>query len=247
MVTFLIVLITLSMNMDELSASLHLETGMAYLNQGLPEQAEEEFNTVLDIGDDFPEAILGLGLVDVKRGSFESAAEHFRQYMETCPDDYRGYLELAKLFLETGKPDSAAPLAETAFDLSPGEPPVWMICGKINMELDDPLAAEHWFERGVSLGGGDSAMDFTVLLARVYRLTGRSQEARNLLLPAVEAGYAPACWELVKVYLEWEDYLRAGDAIKRYLFLEPEGTFADSAILVLEELGESGRYMYRQP
>lgn len=243
MVTWLFVLIlTLSVDIDDLTANLHLESGMAMLEQGLLEQAEEEFNSALEIGEEYTTALLGLGMVNGRRSSWTAARQYFMMYISACPDDFRGYSELADLYLTTGKPDSAALMSDSAFMRAPSQPSIWLLCGRVALELGNMADAEGWFARGVD-DGGDTSMESLVLLASVYRRTERGQEARELLLPAVEGGYAPACWELARVYLGWEDYLRAGDAIRRYLMLSPEGTYADSAYMVLEELGESGDYM----
>ena len=235
-------LIPLSFDIDDLSAQLHLDTGMAYMQQGLLEQAEEEFHQTLELSEDYHTAVLGLGMIHAMRMSWDSAADYFRQYIETCPDDYRGFFELSKLYLDTGKPDSAAFMSDSAFIRSPTTPSIWLQSGRAWLELGEMDTAEMWFSKGVQNEGSTDLLSL-VLLASVYRRTSRGAEAREILLPAVEAGYAPASWELAKVYLGWKDYLRAGDAISRYLMLSPEGYYADSAMLVLEELGESGNYI----
>jgi tetratricopeptide (TPR) repeat protein len=235
-------LVTVTIDIDDLSAQLHLDTGRAFMQQGLLEQAEEEFREALEISEEYHEAVLGLGMISMLRESWDPATDYFRQYISACPDDYRGFYELAKLYLETGKPDSAALMSDSAFARAPSNPQIWLLSGKALYELEEMDSAETWFSRGFQ-DQGETAMESLVLLAAVYRRTSRGSEARELLLPAVENGYSPACWELAKVYLEWEDYLRAGDAIDRYLMLSPAGYYADSALLVLEELGESGSYI----
>ena len=235
-------LIPLTIDIDDLSAKLHLDTGMAYIQQGLLEQAEEEFNRTLELSENYHTAVLGLGMIHAMRMSWESAADYFRQYIDTCPDDYQGYYELSKLYLETGKPDSAAFMSDSAFIRSPTTPSIWLQSGRAWLELGEMDSAEMWFSRGVQ-NQGSTSLPSLVLLASVYRRTSRGAEAREILLPAVETGYAPAAWELAKLYLGWRDYLRAGDAISRYLMLSPHGYYADSALLVLEELGESGQYI----
>jgi len=235
-------LIPLSIDIDDLTAQLHLDTGMAYMQQGLLEQAEEELQQTLELSDNHHTAVLGLGMIHAMRMSWESAADYFRQYIDTCPDDYRGFFELSKLYLETGKPDSAAFMSDSAFIRSPTTPSIWLQSGRAWLELGEMDTAEMWFSKGVQ-NPDSTDLESLVLLASVYRRTSRGAEAREILLPAVEAGYAPASWELARIYLGWKDYLRAGDAISRYLMLSPEGYYADSAMLVLEELGESGEYI----
>lgn len=231
-----------SMDLNELAASLHLETGMALLQQGLLEQAEQEFIEALEMGEEYHSALLGLGMVNFRRSSWNAAADYFHRYIRARPDDHRGYRELAVLYLRTGRPDSARMMSDSAFVRSPASPPIWLLCGKVHLELGDMASAEDWFSRGM-LDGGSTSLESLVLLASVYRRTDRGRQARELLIPAVEGGYAPACWELARVYLEWNDYMRATDAINRYLMLSPSGYYADSAALVLQELGESGEYM----
>lgn len=237
-----LMLLFASIDLDGLSANLHLETGMALLQQGLLEQAEQEFMEVLELGDQYHSALLGLGMVNFRRSSWISAADYFRRYIQARPDDHRGYQELATLYLRTGRADSARMMSDSAFVRSPTIPSIWLLSGKVRLELGDMASAADWFSRGM-LDGGSTSLESLVLLASVYRRTDREQEARELLLPAVERGYAPACWELARVYLQWNDYMRATDAIQSYLLLSPSGYYADSAALVLKELGESGEYM----
>jgi len=231
-----------TIDIDDLSAQLHLDTGMAFMQQGLLEEAEEEFLKTLELSDEFQEAVLGLGMVHAIRQSWDHAADYFLQYIDSCPEDYRGYYELSEYYTMTGKPDSALFMSDSAFVRAPMNPDVWLQGGRACLELGEMESAEMWFSKGVQ-DQGPTSLESLVLLASVYRKTSRSGEAREILLPAVEAGYAPASWELAKVYLGWEDYLRAGDAISNYLMLSPEGYYADSALLVLEELGESGAYI----
>jgi len=241
-VFIILCLIPLSIDMDDLSAQLHLDTGMAYMYQGLLEQAEEEFLLTIELSDDHHSAVLGLGMIHAMRQSWDRASDYFRQYIDTCPADYRGFFELSNLYLETNKPDSAAFMSDSAFIRAPTNPDIWLLSGRACLELGEMDSAEMWFSKGVQ-SQSSTGPESLVLLASVYRRTSRGAEAREILLPSVEAGYAPASWELAKLYLGWKDYLRAGDAISRYLMLSPEGHYADSALLVLEELGESGAYI----
>lgn len=235
-------LLSQTMNIDELSAQLHLETGNAYLQQGLLGQAEEEFLTALELCEDCHLAILGLGELYFKRSSLSRASGYFREYIEIQPLDYRGYFGLSRLYLWLDSPDSALIMADSAFLRSPTTPEIWLLSGKAELLTGDTLSAELWFVKGIS-APGSTGLESLVLLASIYRTTERGAEARELLLPVVDLDFAPACWELAKVYLGWKDYMRASDAISHYLRLSPSGIYADSAFLVLDELGESGAFI----
>jgi len=227
---------------EEISARLCLDSGMALLEQGLLEQAEREFNRALEFDGSCPEAILGLGMVQRARESWPGAVESFRQFIALAPDDHRGFLQLSGLYLETGKADSAVLMADSAFSRLPTDPGIWLQCGRTRHAADDLWGAESWYSR-VLQENSEGSRESACLLAEVYRRTDRSQAAEQLLLPYADAGYSPAWWGLARVYLQWNDYLRAGQAMDMYLYLSPEGFYADSAFLVLEELGESGNYI----
>ncbi len=231
-----------SMNIEELSAQLHLDTGNAYLSQGLFGQAEEEFLLALEISEDYYPALLGLGKVHLVRSSWNRAEEYYRQYIEACPEDYRGYFGLSKLFLMINTPDSALIMADSAFLRAPINPEIWLLSGKAELAAGDTASAEMWFIKSLQ-APGSIGIESLVLLASVYRNTSRGGEARELLLPLASSGYAPAYWGLAQVYLTWDDCMRAVDAINNYLLLSPDGPYADSALMVLEELGESGVYI----
>lgn len=227
---------------EELSAELHLETGNAFLQQGLLEQAEHEFHLALEANGDCHSALLGLGRVYAACSSFERASSCFRSFVEAEPEDYRGYYELACLLLETGSPDSAFMMTDSAFVRAPTNPELWLLSGRAALAAGDSAGAEQWFVRGLQDAGG-VGLSSRILLATLYRATGRSVESRELLLPAAQAGYAPAWWGLAMGYLSWNDYMRAVDAIESYLSLAPGGIWADSALLVLEALAESGEFI----
>lgn len=231
-----------SLDMDELSAQLHLDTGYALMQQGLFEQAEAEFNVALEYQEDCHAALLGLGMIYRACSSWDRAEEHFWEFISRSPDDYRGYFELASLYMDTGRPDSALIMADSAFLRAPMNPEIWMLNGRSGLAVGDTLVAERWFAR-CTHSAGNVGLEATIYLADIYRLTQRGADAREILLPVAASGYSPALWSLSRVYLDWGDYMRAVDAIENYLMLSPDGPYADSAYLVLESLAESGEYI----
>ncbi len=240
-VVVLILLISGTSEMEEELAQLHLETGMAYLNQGLVEQAELEFTESLKLCPDLAEAILGLGLVYMSRESWNPAGSYFLEYITLCPDNYLGYEKLAELLLLKNCPVEAAAMADSAFNKAPTISSIWLLNGKISIANADTTAAEFWFTK--CLEDSDTFFEVSVLLASIYMNTSREHEARNILFPAAEADYSPALWGLAKIYLQWSDYQRAVTALNQYLYLAPVGIHADSCRIVLDDLAESGKYI----
>ncbi len=225
-----------------MTAALRIETGMAFLQQGLLEQAEQEFERALEVGSGDEVAVLGLGMVSMAEGALGRAEGYLRDYISLCPDDYRGYETLSELFTRAGMPDSALAYADSAFLRAPTSHEVWLLCAETSLAAGDTTGSEMWLTRAISAGDATS-LEAAALLGAVYRATERSVESRELLLPYASAGYAPAWWGLARVYLAWGDWMRAVDAIGQYLQLAPGGTYADSAVMVLEDLAESGDYI----
>jgi tetratricopeptide (TPR) repeat protein len=235
-------LLTGDLDLDRLSAELHCDMGMAFVEQGLLDRAEAEFNSALDYLDEYPDAEFGLGMVCSIRGSYDDAEEHFLRFMQSEPDDHRGPLELSRLYLVTGEQTESLDMAQWAYDLSPSNPEIWLQLATSATAAGDTLLAETWLVRIIE---GDETLEpeARVLLAEIYRCRTLDTEAREILLPASADDYPPAVWLLSGIYLDWKDNMRAVDCIRRYLILAPGGEMADSAVLVLEELAETGDYI----
>jgi tetratricopeptide (TPR) repeat protein len=240
--TLFLLLLAGDMNTDLLSAEMHCEMGMAFVEQGLCDRAEQEFGIALDCVEDYPDAFFGLGMVFTIRGSLDEAEEYFLSFMEAEPEDYRGPLELSRLYLTRSDAVEALDMATWAHSLSPDDPDIWMQLAGAAAAAGDTTLSETWLTRTID-DGGILEPEARVMLAGLYRCRELDTEAREILLPATQREYPPALWMLSGIYLGWGDNMRAVDAIRKYLSLAPCGEMADSAAMVLEELAETGDYI----
>ena len=225
-----------SMNVDSLTAALHVETGMAYLDQGLSDRALIEFNRALEISNTASEAFLGIGRASVILGSWDTAEENFLEYMHLKPFDHRPALELSEMLLGfPGRLQDAVMYADMALALAP-------LDGRCRLAAADARAALGRTEDAASGYGAvisenpEFASLARIRLGELFFSTGDLIRAREVLLPAALSGEADAHRLLCLVYLDQNDKLRAGDSAGRYLFLEPNGAWADSARLILEDI-----------
>ncbi len=242
MLSLLLMAALLGIDLDAESARLHLETGLAYMQQGLFERAVDELQTTLELDPESHEAYLALGRLRARMGDPEAAEDNLRRFMELRPDDWRGPLALARLRLDTGSSAEARDLALQAHALNPAEPAIWMELGEAAAFCGDTASAMTWLGRVVEESGPlENAA--RVRVGTLLRAGEKLGEARTLLLPAAADGYPAAIWGLARVYTAWEDYMRASDAIRRYLRLEPEGRWSDSARMELERFSEEGLYI----
>lgn len=232
----LLTLFSSGINVEILTAELHIETGMAYLSQGLPDRAFAEFQTALDITDNATEAYLGLARVATINQSFLVAEEHYKHYIETNPTNYLAPLELSKMLLLTNlRSIEALDYANSALELAPLNGECWLVIADAEARLHNNEAAISWYTRLI-IENEELADTSRVKLGKLYFEEGDLQKAREILLGTERIG---AYRLLALIYLEQNDNLRAIDNINKYLFLNPNGSWADSARTYLDELSQA--------
>ena len=127
-----IALLLPGVNVNTLTANLHVETGMAYINQGLYDKAWGEFTTALEITEDAHEAHLGLARIAVINCSWATAEEEYTIYMDLKPHDYQAPLEMSKMLLNLrGRYPDALIYAEAALALAPLNGQCWLVLAGI--------------------------------------------------------------------------------------------------------------------
>jgi tetratricopeptide (TPR) repeat protein len=235
---FLIFLAALhtAMNIDSLQAGLCVETGMAYLEQGLHSRAYEQFQRALELSDSAHEAHLGLGRVAVVNEAWHSAAEHYGNYMKERPFDHRAPLELAEMYLSlSGRGQQALDYAMQAMALAPLDGRCRMAAGRAFGETGNRSEALELLARVIA-ENEEYAPVARIMTGQLYYDTGQLEAARDAVLPAAAAHEPDAHRLLALIYMDQMDYLRTADSIRRYLILAPSGGWADSARTLLEEL-----------
>ncbi len=220
---------------------LRCETGSAFLQQGLLEEAESEFREALDLDPLCNGAILGLGRIYSVRGAWESAESYLRQYVEAVPDDPDGLLELARLLSSTDRHAEACLLARSSAEISTHDGEAWLVCGAAALAASDTAQASFALGRAIETGGRP-ALEAAVLMSGLLLSRARTEEAVSLLASASDAGYAPASYRLGRLYISWGDFARGSALVNHALSLEPSASFADSARIILDGLAESGCY-----
>lgn len=229
-----IALLLPGIDVGTLTADLHIETGMAYIDQGLPDKALGEFVTALEISECACEAHLGLARVAVINCSWATAEEEYSIYMNLKPDDYRAPLEISEMLLAVrGRSSDALEYAENALALAPLNGQCWLIMAKAESRLGNVEEAVSWYTR-IIIEDADLADEARVQMGSLLFQYGDLSAAREILLPAAAAGMAEAHHFLALIYMEQNDDLRATDSINRYLYIEPNGIWADSARECLE-------------
>lgn len=228
--------LTCGLDIDSLAAALHVETGMAYMSQGLPDRAVHEFNRAIELDRSQADAYLGLGRAASLRGSPDASEEYYITYMELRPHDPRAPMEMAEML--TGFPhrlNEAAEYARAALELAPLDGACWLVLADAEAALGNTPEALNWYSRTMT-EHEELATEARLRMAAILYTEGKLSQTREVLLPAATSGAAGAYRLLTLVYLDQNDHLRARDSAHRYLFLEPGGNWADSAQLILQGL-----------
>lgn len=232
----IITLLLPAIDVDVLSAELHVETGMAFIEQGLPDKALGEFYSALEMSDEAYDAHLGLARIAVINSSYATAEEEYSIYMNLKPDDYRAPLEMSEMLLALrGRSQDALDYAELALALSPLNGDCWLALADSEASLGNIEDAIRWYSR-IIIENEELADEARIRMGSLFFEQGNLADAREILLPAAYSGREEAHRILALIYMEQHDALRAIDSINRYLFLEPNGVWADSARTCLEEL-----------
>jgi tetratricopeptide (TPR) repeat protein len=81
--------------------------GMAYLNRGKLNEAQQEFETVITLYPNHAESYYNLGLVYHQKGNLKKAMENFNRSVTINPDLLRAHYNLATLYAKQGAMDLA--------------------------------------------------------------------------------------------------------------------------------------------
>jgi Flp pilus assembly protein TadD len=238
----LLLFLTGGMNLDSLSASLHVETGLAYLEQGLLNRAVIEFTRALEISDAAVEAYIGLGRAAALNGAWSTAEENYITYMELKPFDHRPAVELAEMLTGLfGRHSEAVEYASCALALAPTDGRCRLAAANAMTASGEASRAETLYRRVIT-ENTEYETEARLRLGALLFSNGNLTDARTVLLPAAFSGEAEAHRFLCMIYLDQNDRLRAGDSAGRYLFLAPNGHWADSARTILEDVSFESFY-----
>lgn len=235
----LLLTILASTSIDEALILLRCETGEAYFDQGLLEQAEGEFREAMRLDPGCAAATLGLGRVYRIREAWDQAETYLRQYADSLPSDPDGLIELALLLLDTGRASESSEYALEAAEISSTNGEAWLLAGRAALAASDTSSAVFSLGRSLELGG-PAALDASVLMASVDMARGDEESALALLRWAAGADHAPACFRLGRILISWGDLVRGSALLERSLYLSPSGDFADSCRLLIQDLANSG-------
>ena len=157
------------------SADAHFELGQLDLKEGRFEEAEGEFEALLDGGD-----ARGLkGAIDcrIRQGQWQQAIQIAEQQLAKTPDREPNRSLLANVLLRAGKYKEAATQFQTLLGRKPDSEEFYLGLGEAKAHLSDAAGAITALERARALAPADAAPDLA--LGIFYDHLERSIEARR--------------------------------------------------------------------
>jgi len=98
-------------------ARYHL--GVYFRLNGFFDQAEREYNKVLELDPNFGPGLNGLGYVFMDRKEYEKAIQCFERYASVSPGDANPYDSMAEMYFRMGKLDEAVAKYKEALEVKP--------------------------------------------------------------------------------------------------------------------------------
>jgi tetratricopeptide (TPR) repeat protein len=137
------------------SAKAHLNLASAYRNAKQLDLARGEFEAVLRIYPNHPDALAGYGLVDFQLGDYQDAERMMKQALDTSTRNDPDYdfmaVNLAALWMETGDNFDAIDLLNRVIAESPSYARAWANRAVIRYRLRQPIAAQADAEAALRL------------------------------------------------------------------------------------------------
>jgi tetratricopeptide (TPR) repeat protein len=134
----------------------HRNLGVAFYRSGMLEEARREFRRVAELRPSEGTAPFHLGLIAVRQGSWQEAADCFRQAIDRSGPRPALLLDLALALENLGQLDQAEAILAEAASRGGEDPRIQTGWGVLALERGEPLVARQRLQRARELYGDDS-------------------------------------------------------------------------------------------
>ncbi|MBI4535892.1 MAG: tetratricopeptide repeat protein [Ignavibacteriae bacterium] len=130
---------------------VHFNIGLAYLNLGKADQAEEALRIASTLDPHFPKVHELLGEIMLRREKFTDAAKELKRALRHDPYSILGHRLLGKAYSQMGNWASAFNEFELAIDMDSQDARSWQHCGEALMRLGRFAEAEAYMKKALTL------------------------------------------------------------------------------------------------
>ena len=208
--------------------AFHVALGNVYASMGKYDDAQREFNRVLQENSKSVPALQGMALANGKRGEDVKALEFLERAKAVDDSNSLTWFNLGVIYDRGGQLEAAVQSFEKAAVFSPKDASVQLYLGRALRRLGETSRSQRAFERAAELNPDEPAVQ--VALGAVYDSQGDPERAERALRRAVESDPKNStAW--VNLALVQLDAGRAEDAARsaRSALERPGGTDASVA------------------
>ena len=172
---------------SEASINELLSKGISYYDEGMIDEAIEQFNGVLDIDPENAKANYNLGNAYADRGMFDEAISSYKKAVEKDPGLIDAYLNLSMLYLDMESIDEAISLCKQAVKANPNDSFLCFHLGEAYTRNKQYKSAITAFKKAISINPMDPETQYR--LAEAYYETKQYDTALKHATQAEELGY----------------------------------------------------------
>jgi tetratricopeptide (TPR) repeat protein len=172
---------------SEVSINELLSKGISYYDEGMIDEAIEQFNQVLEIDPGNAKANYYLGNTYADKGMFDEAISSYKKAVEKDPKLIDAYLNLSMLYLDMEAIDEAISLCKQGVNANPNDSFLCFHLGEAyarNKQYKDAITA---FKKAISINPMDPETQYR--LAEAYYETKQFDIALKHATQAEELGY----------------------------------------------------------
>jgi Flp pilus assembly protein TadD len=210
--------------------------GLKSLKKGDLEKACLKFRQALQIAPDFPEARCALGEYYIHTRDLRNAEVELMRALDLRPGYAKAYLNLGIMYGLRKDIEKARKMLERALIVGGENVEVYHNLGNIYLASQDLDKAILAYQKAIR--ANDESMEPHFGLALAFFRQDKLQESLKEFNRALEINpdFAPALYQLGKIYRRLGMKKESISALKKYLELERNGSLAENARQLIEEI-----------
>jgi Flp pilus assembly protein TadD len=158
--------------------------GLAYVDLGRAQEAEEIYRRALEANPDNVEVMINLGVLLGQERRTDEAVKVLSRGIELRPQFASGYVNLGNVYMLQGKYSEAEGIYREALFLKKGDHSLWASIGDALIKQEKSDEAIDAYERAVDYNQAEA--DWLNRLGALYAMSGRYGEAKNMFNRALE-------------------------------------------------------------
>ncbi len=195
--------------------------GVALLQHGYLEQAEESFEQVVAAKPNDPDAYYNLGTLNLKKNDFAQARHYLEQTVKLRPDYPEAWNNLGMISAQQGRAEEAVGDFQQSLRLRPGYAIALLNLGNLYRRMGSYDKAQECLTHALEIQPDDPEVNYS--LGMLYARQNQMQRAAEYLQKAVELrpDYPEALTNLGVLFAQGQDYSKAEEQFKTCIRVAP--------------------------